>query len=121
MLHKLGDGVLERLKRDGVVVVQHQEELATGAAGQVVDQLCEDSREGEALQTMWRGEVRLDTGPKRGITGLEGGQQDCEGFASLLISQFFNRLSDRVGKSKKLTRTVVALVRGSRTIGREIQ
>ena len=78
VLHQLGDGVLERLKRDGVVVVQHQEELATGSAGQVARELCEDSREGEALQTMWRGEVRLDTGPKRGITGLEGGQQGGE-------------------------------------------
>src|SRR5438874_584389 len=78
VLHKLGDGVLERLKRDGVVVVQHQEELATGAAGQVVNQQGEDGREGEALHTVWRGEVCLDTGPKRGITGLEGGQQGGE-------------------------------------------
>src|SRR2546421_7181579 len=78
VLQKLGDGVLERLKRDGVVVVQHQEELATGSAGQVARELCEDSREGEALQTMWRGEVRLDTSPKRGITSLESGQQRGE-------------------------------------------
>src|SRR2546429_3402821 len=34
---------------------------------------------------MWRGEVRLDTGPKRGISGLEGGQQGGEEVLRVVI------------------------------------
>jgi hypothetical protein len=42
VLDQRGNGVLERLKGDGVVVVQHEEELATVLVGQVVDQQRED-------------------------------------------------------------------------------
>src|SRR2546423_11642552 len=34
---------------------------------------------------MWRGEVRLDTGPKGGISGLEGGQQGGEEVLRVVI------------------------------------